>query len=138
MANKVCRSFYFFSEEIEYIDQVREKRGLDNLSDAMRVILQEHRSGQNQDAANLLAHAVADKVSEAIDPVLRKILAGVNHTDRETAVSQLLLNTLTSYSGMRTLISSDTPQLVEAREEISRRISAAQTSAAFKNSLRGK
>ncbi len=136
--NKIRRWFYLYADEIKYIDQVREKHGLDNLSDAMRVILQEHRSGQNQDAANLLAQSVADKVTETIDPVLRKILAGVNHTDRETAVSQLLLNTLTSYSGMRTLISSDTPQLIEAREEISRRISAAQTSAAFKNSLRGK
>ena len=136
--NKIRRWFYLYADEIKYIDQVRVKHGLANLSDAMRVILQEHRSGQNQDAANLLAQSVADKVTETIDPVLRKILAGVNHTDRETAVSQLLLNTLTSYSGMRTLISSDTPQLIEAREEISRRISAAQTSAAFKNSLRGK
>lgn len=127
MNRKLSVKFQLTPEEREYIEQYQLERHLSSRSAALEYILDDHRRKQDISVTDCLTRHLVEELLRELEPRLKKLQLGVNHTDQTAAVNQLLLNTLAGYSGLRSLAIKDTPQLTEARQRVKASIIAGRT-----------
>lgn len=127
MNKKLSVKFQLTLEEREYIERYQMAHHLSSRSAALEFILDEHCHKQDISVTDCLTRHLVEELLRELEPRLKKLQLGVNHTDQTAAINQLLLNTLAGYSGLRSLAIKDTPQLTEARQRVKEKIIAGRT-----------
>lgn len=127
MANKIKRAFYLWQEDLDFLLQYQKENHIANLSAVLSHMIEEHKHQQDISVTDCLTRHLVEELLRELEPRLKKLQLGVNHTDQTAAVNQLLLNTLAGYSGLRSLAVKDTPQLTEARQRVKASIIAGRT-----------
>ncbi len=111
-------------KNIEYIEEVKEKNNLKYNSEALDLIIREHR--QNSDITTeamikLIANEVADKIKVDISGIKKSS----NETDRNTQILLELINGLfviSRYGRLATTEDEVAPALTNASEIVDKRI----------------
>lgn len=91
MADMKARNFTLDEDSLKYIDDFKRNKRCGNRSEALRVILQEHKENHDITIKNLYEF-VADKVAEKLIPHLSSVKHGTNKTNNDTQVIIELLN----------------------------------------------
>ena len=117
------KEFLLDESTISYLQKYQDEKHLSSLAAALAGIVDDHKHKNDIAATKLLVNSLAKQVAEELKDPLTRIRLGSNNADRNSEVILLLLNTLLSYSGFKSLLEKDTPQLAEARKIIKERIS---------------
>ncbi|MBY0756288.1 hypothetical protein K5V21_12605 [Clostridium sardiniense] len=115
---KRIRKDYMFSEEnLKYIQTVKEEKNLKYPSEALDLIIREHR--ENTDFIYKgLAKFLAEEISNEFKNELKKIRLASNSTDKNTQIILEMLNGL--------FIKDDIGDIFTSREELSKGLNIAR------------
>lgn len=121
------RKDYMISEKnIEYIEEVKEKNNLKYNSEALDLIIREHR--QNSDiTTEAMIKIIAKEVSDKIKFDIRGIKKSSNDADRNTQIILELINGLfiiSEYGRLATTEDAIAPALPRATDIVDKRIEA--------------
>lgn len=117
------KEFLLDESTISYLKKYQDEKHLSSLAAALAGIVDDHRHKNDISATKVLVNSLAKQVAEELKDPLTRIRLGSNNADRNSEIILLLLNTLLSYSGFKSLLEKDTPQLAEARKIVKERIS---------------
>lgn len=113
---KTRKEFRLKDTTIEALNKIKESYGLPNTTAALEKAVEEF------PATDDFAKKLAKEVALLLNKPLTRIRLGVNNADKNSEVILLLLNTLLSYSGYKSLSVEDTPQLIAAKVKVSEKI----------------
>lgn len=113
---KTRKEFRLKDTTIEALNKIKESYGLPNTTAALEKAVEEF------PATDDFAKKLAKEVALLLNKPLTRIRLGVNNADKNSEVILLLLNTLLSYSGYKSLAAEDTPQLIAAKVKVSEKI----------------
>lgn len=121
---RIKKMFVISNKNLEYIDEVKEKNNLKYNSEALDLIIREHR--QNSDITTeamikLIANEVADKIKVDISGIKKSS----NETDRNTQILLELINgffVISKYGRLATTENEVAPALTNASEIVDKRI----------------
>ncbi len=116
------KEFLLDESTISYLQKYQDEKHLSSLAAALAGIVDDHKHKNDITATKLLVNSLAKQVAEELKDPLTRIRLGSNNADRNSEVILLLINTLLSYSGFKSLLEKDTPQLAEARRIVKERI----------------
>ncbi len=112
--DRIRKEILFDQESMDYLKEYQKKLKISNTSAAVRTIIMEHQKREKKDLDDL-------------NKTLTRIRLGSNNADRNSEVILLLLNSLLAYSGMKSLAPQETPQLMEAKKIVQKRIEGFRT-----------
>ncbi|WP_283606918.1 MULTISPECIES: hypothetical protein [Faecalispora] len=119
---KKRKEFLLDESTLEYLQRYRDEKHLPSLAAALAGVVDDHKHKNDVPATRVLVESLAKQVAEELKDPLTRIRLGSNNADRNSEVILLLLNSLLSYSGFKTLIDKETPQLTQARQTVKDRI----------------
>jgi hemerythrin-like domain-containing protein len=116
------KEFLLDESIIDYLEAYKDENHSSSGAAALTAIIEEHKHRNDISATKVLVDALAKQVAEELKDTLTRIRLGSNNADRNSEVILLLLNTLLSYSGYKSLIDKDTEQLLKAKQIVKDRI----------------
>lgn len=119
---KKRKEFLLDESTLEYLQRYKGEKHLPSLAAALAGVVDDHKHKNDVSATRVLVESLAKQVAEELKDSLTRIRLGSNNADRNSEVILLLLNSLLSYSGFKTLIDKETPQLTQARQTVKDRI----------------
>ena len=88
---RIRKEYKMTEKNVEYIEEVKEKNNLKYSSEALDLIIREHR--QNSDiTTEAMIKIIAKEVSEQIKFDMKEIKSSSNNTDRNTQILLELIN----------------------------------------------
>ena len=134
MANRKRKDYMLSEKNIEYIEEVKEKNNLKYNSEALDLIIREHR--QNSDiTTEAMIKLIAKEVSEQIKLDFKGIKKASNDTDRNTQILLEMINgffVISEYGRLATTEDVIAPALTRASEIVDKRKEAKCVSYPFK------
>ena len=122
----IKKMFLISKKNLEYIEEVKEKNNLKYNSEALDLIIREHR--QNSDiTTEAMIKIIAKEVSEQIKFDIKGIKKSSNDTDRNTQILLELINGLfviSEYGRLATTEDIIAPALTNATDIVDKRIEA--------------
>lgn len=123
MANRERKIYMLSQKNLEYIEEVKEKNNLKYNSEALDLIIREHR--QNSDiTTEAMIKLIAKEVSEQIKLDLKGIKKASNDTDRNTQILIEMINgffVISEYGRLATTEDVIAPALTRASELVDKR-----------------
>ena len=123
---RIKKMFVISKKNLEYIEEVKEKNNLKYNSEALDLIIREHR--QNSDiTTEARIKIIAKEVSEQIKFDIKGIKKSSNDTDRNTQILLELINGLfviSEYGRLATTEDIIAPALTNATDIVDKRIEA--------------
>jgi hypothetical protein len=123
MANRKRKDYMLSEKNIEYIEEVKEKNNLKYNSEALDLIIREHR--QNSDiTTEAMIKLIAKEVSEQIKLDFKGIKKSSNDTDRNTQILLEMINgffVISEYGRLATTEDVIAPALTRASELVDKR-----------------
>lgn len=123
MANRKEKHYWVTEKNIEYIEEVKEKNNLKYNSEALDLIIREHR--QNSDiTTEAMIKLIAKEVSEQIKLDFKGIKKASNDTDRNTQILLEMINgffVISEYGRLATTEDIIAPALPRAIELVDKR-----------------
>ncbi|WP_302782906.1 hypothetical protein [Clostridium saudiense] len=123
MANRKRKDYMLSEKNIEYIEEVKEKNNLKYNSEALDLIIREHR--QNSDiTTEAMIKLIAKEVSEQIKLDFKGIKKASNDTDRNTQILLEMINgffVISEYGRLATTEDVIAPALTRASEIVDKR-----------------
>lgn len=123
MANRKEKHYWVTEKNIEYIEEVKEKNNLKYNSEALDLIIREHR--QNSDiTTEAMIKLIAKEVSEQIKLDFKGIKKASNDTDRNTQILLEMINgffVISDYGRLATTEDIIAPALTRASELVDKR-----------------
>ncbi len=123
MANRKEKHYWVTEKNIEYIEEVKEKNNLKYNSEALDLIIREHR--QNSDiTTEAMIKLIAKEVSEQIKLDFKGIKKASNDTDRNTQILLEMINgffVISEYGRLATTEDVIAPALTRASELVDKR-----------------
>jgi len=119
---KKQKNFLLDESTISYIEKYRDENHLLSGTAALVQIIEDHKHKNDVSATKVLVDSLAKQVADELKDTLTRIRLGSNNADRNSEVILLLLNSMISYTGFKSLIEKDTPQLAQAKQTIRDRI----------------
>lgn len=123
MANRKRKDYMLSEKNIEYIEEVKEKNNLKYNSEALDLIIREHR--QNSDiTTEAMIKLIAKEVSEQIKLDFKGIKKASNDTDRNTQILLEMINgffVISEYGRLATTEDVIAPALTRASELVDKR-----------------
>lgn len=123
MANRKRKDYMLSEKNIEYIEEVKEKNNLKYNSEALDLIIREHR--QNSDiTTEAMIKLIAKEVSEQIKLDFKGIKIASNDTDRNTQILLEMINgffVISEYGRLATTDDVIAPALTRASELVDKR-----------------
>lgn len=120
---KQRKEFLLDESTINYLQKYRDEKHLPTLAAALSGIIDDHKHKNDVSATKILVDSLAKQVAEELKDTLTRIRLGSNNADRNSEVILLLLNSMISYTGFKSLIEKETPQLTQAKQIMQNRIS---------------
>ena len=123
MANRERKIYMLSQKNLEYIEEVKEKNNLKYNSEALDLIIREHR--QNSDiTTEAMIKLIAKEVSEQIKLDFKGIKKASNDTDRNTQILLEMINgffVISEYGRLATTEDVIAPALTRASELVDKR-----------------
>ena len=123
MANRERKIYMLSQKNLEYIEEVKEKNNLKYNSEALDLIIREHR--QNSDiTTEAMIKLIANEVSEKIKFDIRGIKKSSNDTDINTQILLEMINgffVISDYGRLATTEDIIAPALTRASELVDKR-----------------
>ena len=123
MANRKEKHYWVTEKNIEYIEEVKDKNNLKYNSEALDLIIREHR--QNSDiTTEAMIKLIAKEVSEQIKLDFKGIKKASNDTDRNTQILLEMINgffVISEYGRLATTEDVIAPALTRASELVDKR-----------------
>ena len=123
MANRKEKHYWVTEKNIEYIEEVKDKNNLKYNSEALDLIIREHR--QNSDiTTEAMIKLIAKEVSEQIKLDFKGIKKDSNDTDRNTQILLEMINgffVISEYGRLATTEDVIAPALTRASELVDKR-----------------
>ena len=123
MANRKEKHYWVTEKNIEYIEEVKDKNNLKYNSEALDLIVREHR--QNSDiTTEAMIKLIAKEVSEQIKLDFKGIKKASNDTDRNTQILLEMINgffVISEYGRLATTEDVIAPALTRASELVDKR-----------------
>ena len=123
MANRKEKHYWVTEKNIEYIEEVKEKNNLKYNSEALDLIIREHR--QNSDiTTEAMIKLIAKEVSEQVKLDFKGIKKASNDTDRNTQILLEMINgffVISEYGRLATTEDVIAPALTIASELVDKR-----------------
>ena len=123
MANRERKIYMLSQKNIDYIEEVKEKNNLKYNSEALDLIIREHR--QNSDiTTEAMIKLIAKEVSEQIKLDFKGIKKASNDTDRNTQILLEMINgffVISEYGRLATTEDVIAPALTRASEIVDKR-----------------
>lgn len=123
MANRKEKHYWVTEKNIEYIEEVKEKNNLKYNSEALDLIIREHR--QNSDiTTEAMIKLIAKEVSEQIKLDFKGIKKASNDTDRNTQILLEMINgffVISEYGRLATTEDIIAPALPRAIDLVDKR-----------------
>ena len=123
MANRKEKHYWVTEKNIEYIEEVKEKNNLKYNSEALDLIIREHR--KNSDiTTEAMIKLIAKEVSEQIKLDFKGIKKASNDTDRNTQILLEMINgffVISEYGRLATTEDVIAPALTRASELVDKR-----------------
>ena len=123
MANRERKIYMLSQKNLEYIEEVKEKNNLKYNSEALDLIIREHR--QNSDiTTEAMIKLIANEVSEKIKLDVRGIKKSSNEADRNTQILLEMINgffVISDYGRLATTEDIIAPALTRATEIVNKR-----------------
>ena len=124
MANRKEKHYWVTEKNIEYIEEVKDKNNLKYNSEALDLIIREHR--QNSDiTTEAMIKLIAKEVSEQIKLDFKGIKKASNDTDRNTQILLEMINgffVISEYGRLATTEDVIAPALTRASELVDKKI----------------
>ena len=102
MANRVKKDYMLSINSVEYITEVKEKNHLKYNSEALELIIREHRNNSDI-TTEVMINLIGEKLSEKLKAELLGIKKASNESDKNTQIIIELLNGLFVKSGYKLL-----------------------------------
>ena len=126
MSNKKEKHYMLSQKNIDYIEEVKEKNNLKYNSEALELIIREHR--QNSDiTTEAMIKLIAKEVSDQIKIDVKGIKKASNEADKNTQILLELINgffVISQYGRLATTDDILAPALTNATEIVEKRIKA--------------
>ena len=123
MANRERKIYMLSKKNLEYIEEVKEKNNFKYNSEALDLIIREHR--QNSDiTTEAMIKLIAKEVSEQIKLDFKGIKKASNDTDRNTQILLEMINgffVISEYGRLATTEDVIAPALTRASELVDKR-----------------
>ena len=123
MANRERKIYMLSKKNLEYIEEVKDKNNLKYNSEALDLIIREHR--QNSDiTTEAMIKLIAKEVSEQIKLDFKGIKKASNDTDRNTQILLEMINgffVISEYGRLATTEDVIAPALTRASELVDKR-----------------
>ena len=123
MVNRKEKHYWVSEKNIEYIEEVKEKNNLKYNSEALDLIIREHR--QNSDiTTEAMIKLIAREVAEQIKIEMKGIKKASNDTDRNTQILLEMINgffVISDYGRLATTEDVIAPALIRASELVDKR-----------------
>lgn len=120
---RIKKMFVISKKNLEYIEEVKEKNNLKYNSEALDLIIREHR--QNSDiTTEAMIKLIAKEVSEQIKLDFKGIKKASNDTDRNTQILLEMINgffVISEYGSLATTEDVIAPALTRASELVDKR-----------------
>ena len=120
---RIRKEYKMTEKNVEYIEEVKEKNNLKYSSEALDLIIREHR--QNSDiTTEAMIKIIAKEVSEQIKGDMKEIKNVSNDTDRNTQILIEMINGFFVISDYRRLATTEdiiAPALTRASELVDKR-----------------
>lgn len=120
---RIRKEYKMTEKNVEYIEEVKEKNNLKYSSEALDLIIREHR--QNSDiTTEAMIKIIAKEVSEQIKFDMKEIKSSSNNTDRNTQILLELINgffVISEYGRLETTEDIIAPALPRAIELVDTR-----------------
>ena len=120
---RIRKEYKMTEKNVEYIEEVKEKNNLKYSSEALDLIIREHR--QNSDiTTEAMIKIIAKEVSEQIKFEMKEIKNSSNNTDRNTQILLELINgffVISEYGRLATTEDIIAPALPKAIELVDKR-----------------
>lgn len=119
---KKRKEFHLENETLEYLKEMQEAYNFSNASKTLEKIIEEHRDKNASINIDDFSKKLAKEVALLLNKPLTRIRLGTNNADRNSEVTLLLLNSLLSYSGYKSFVTEETPQLIAAKNKVADKI----------------
>ncbi|ATD56267.1 hypothetical protein [Clostridium chauvoei] len=106
MANRERKIYTLSKKNVDYIEEIKEKRDLKYNSEAVDLIIREHRINSDT-TTEVMMNLIGEKLSEQLKVELSGIKKASNQTDKNTQIIIELLNGLFVKSGYSILATTD-------------------------------
>lgn len=113
---KTRKEFRLNYTTIETLNKIKESYGLPSTTAALEKVV------ENFSSTDDFAKRIAKEVALLLNKPLTRIRLGTNNADRNSEVTLLLLNSLLSYSGYKSFVTEETPQLIAAKNKVADKI----------------
>ena len=106
MANRERKIYMLSKKNVDYIEELKEKRDLKYNSEALDLIIREHRTNSDM-TTEIMIKLIGEKLAEQLKVELLGIKKASNETDKNTQIIIELLNGLFVKSGYDILATTD-------------------------------
>ena len=106
MANRERKIYMLSKKNVDYIEELKEKRDLKYNSEALDLIIREHRTNSDM-TTEVMIKLIGEKLAEQLKAELLGIKKASNETDKNTQIIIELLNGLFVKSGYSLLATTD-------------------------------
>lgn len=106
MANRERKIYMLSKKNVDYIEDLKEKRDLKYNSEALDLIIREHRTNSDM-TTEVMIKLIGEKLAEQLKTELLGIKKASNETDKNTQIIIELLNGLFVKNGYKTLATTD-------------------------------
>ena len=106
MANRERKIYMLSKKNVDYIEDLKEKRDLKYNSEALDLIIREHRTNSDM-TTEVMIKLIGEKLAEQLKTELLGIKKASNETDKNTQIIIELLNGLFVKSGYSLLATTD-------------------------------
>nr|AIW54499.1 hypothetical protein [Clostridium botulinum]AIW54553.1 hypothetical protein [Clostridium botulinum]ALP68998.1 hypothetical protein [Clostridium botulinum] len=123
MARK-SKHFQLSEKNYAYLEELKEERQLKYLSDALDLVINEHRC-KGDITTDYIIKLIVDKVSERIEEKFRGIKTASNSSDRNTKILLEMINGMffkAKYGEIVTIAEDKSPALIIAENSVQKSI----------------
>ena len=103
---RIRKEYKMTEKNLEYIEEVKEKNNLKYNSEALDLIIREHRTNSDM-TTEVMIKLIGEKLAEQLKSELLGIKKAGNETDKNTQIIIELLNGLFVKNGYKTLATTD-------------------------------
>lgn len=106
MANRERKIYMLSKKNVDYIEELKEKRDLKYNSEALDLIIREHRTNSDM-TTEVMIKLIGERLAEQLKTELLGIKKASNETDKNTQIIIELLNGLFVKNGYKLLATTD-------------------------------
>lgn len=129
MANRISKKFMLSEKNLKYVEEVKDGRDLKYVSDALEVIINEHRESGDR-SVEYLVKIISEQVAEKIGKDFSNLKKISNHSDKNVAIIIEMLNGMFFKMNYKEIVPTSEeicPGLKIAIQEVDKRIQESRT-----------